>query len=103
MLRFIETPDNLKMMMNLLRDKSKNIQLEAFHIFKLFVANPYKVRPVYEILMKNQRKLVDFLSSFRPIKEDDEMFYDEKRYIMQQIIELGPSININSNRNSTAS
>lgn len=34
MTRYISSEDNLKMMMNLLRDRSKNIQLEAFHVWK---------------------------------------------------------------------
>lgn len=35
MTRYIAEEVNLKMMMNLLRDKSKNIQFEAFHVFKV--------------------------------------------------------------------
>ena len=35
MTRYIGHEANLKMMMNLLRDKSKNIQFEAFHVFKV--------------------------------------------------------------------
>ena len=35
MTKYIESEDNLKVMMNLLRDKSKNIQFEAFHVFKV--------------------------------------------------------------------
>jgi calcium binding protein 39 len=33
--KYIANEVNLKMMMNLLLDKSKNIQLEAFHVFKV--------------------------------------------------------------------
>ncbi len=35
MTRYIASETNLKMMMNMLRDKSKNIQFEAFHVFKV--------------------------------------------------------------------
>lgn len=35
MTKYISNPDNLKLMMNLLRDKSRNIQFEAFHVFKV--------------------------------------------------------------------
>jgi calcium binding protein 39 len=35
MTRYIANEANLKMMMNLLRDKSRNIQFEAFHVFKV--------------------------------------------------------------------
>ena len=35
MTRYINNPDNLKLMMNMLREKSRNIQFEAFHVFKV--------------------------------------------------------------------
>lgn len=34
MTKYISSAENLKLMMNLLRDKSRNIQFEAFHVFK---------------------------------------------------------------------
>jgi len=34
--------ENLCLMMNLLRDEARSIQFEAFHVFKVFVANPNK-------------------------------------------------------------
>lgn len=36
MTKFISNTDNLKQQMNLLKEKSKNIQFEAFHVFKVF-------------------------------------------------------------------
>lgn len=49
MTRYIANETNLKMMMNLLRDKSKNIQFEAFHVFKVrfFLLSVPVVGPVY--------------------------------------------------------
>ena len=35
MTKYISNTDNLKLMMNMLRDKSRNIQFEAFHVFKV--------------------------------------------------------------------
>jgi calcium binding protein 39 len=35
MTKYISNPDNLKLMMNMLREKSRNIQFEAFHVFKV--------------------------------------------------------------------
>jgi len=77
---YISNPENLKLMMNLLRDQSRNIQFEAFHVFKVcrvnfdnkvfhcthqvFVANPSKAKPILDILLKNKDKLIDFLSKF---------------------------------------
>lgn len=64
MLKYVDDAENLKLCMNLLRDRSKNIQYEAFHVFKVFVANPKKSRPVEDILVKNRDKLLVFLPRF---------------------------------------
>lgn len=75
-------------MMNMLKEKSKNIQFEAFHVFKVFVANPNKPRPIAEILLRNREKLVDFLMQFHTERTDDEQFNDEKAYLIKQIQEM---------------
>jgi calcium binding protein 39 len=89
MTRYIANEANLKMMMNLLRDKSKNIQFEAFHVFKVshciiamrmvgltldvptqvFVANPKKPPQIETILRRNKDKLLVFLKGFHNDKE----------------------------------
>jgi len=38
MTRYISDQDNLKLMMTLLKDKSRSIQFEAFHVFKVFLS-----------------------------------------------------------------
>lgn len=90
MTRYISNPDNLKLMMNMLKEKSRNIQFEAFHVFKVFVANPNKPKPILDILLRNQDKLVDFLSRFHTDRSEDEQFNDEKAYLIKQIKELKP-------------
>jgi calcium binding protein 39 len=84
MTRYISSSSNLKLMMNLLRDKSRSIQFEAFHVFKVFVANPNKTKPVLEILQKNKEKLITFLTQFHNDKEE-EQFNDEKAFLLKQI------------------
>jgi len=84
MTRYIANETNLKMMMNLLRDKSKNIQFEAFHVFKVFVANPKKPPQIETILRRNKDKLLIFLKGFHNDKED-EQFSDEKQFLIVQI------------------
>ena len=110
MTRYISNPDNLKLMMNMLREKSRNIQFEAFHVFKVsldcvwshrkvifayflfefkvFVANPNKPKPITDILLRNKEKLIDFLSNFHSDRNEDEQFNDEKAYLIKQIKEL---------------
>ncbi|KAJ3304362.1 hypothetical protein HDV03_002843 [Kappamyces sp. JEL0829] len=96
MTKFIASPDNLKTMMNLLREKSRNIQFEAFHVFKIFIANPSKTKPILDILYKNKDRLITFLGNFhndkagnaRSLMLDDEQFNDEKLFLIKSIEEL---------------
>jgi len=90
MTKYISSPDNLKLMMNMLKEKARNIQFEAFHVFKVFVANPNKPKPILDILLRNQEKLIDFLSKFHTDRSEDEQFNDEKAYLIKQIKELKP-------------
>lgn len=88
MTKYISNPENLKLMMNMLKDKSRNIQFEAFHVFKVFVANPNKTAPIHDILVRNKEKLVEFLTNFHNDRTEDEQFNDEKTYLIKQIKEL---------------
>eukprot|EP01099_Mayorella_cantabrigiensis_P000896 TRINITY_DN1382_c0_g1_i1.p1 TRINITY_DN1382_c0_g1~~TRINITY_DN1382_c0_g1_i1.p1 ORF type:complete len:363 (-),score=102.87 TRINITY_DN1382_c0_g1_i1:252-1259(-) len=84
MTRYISSQDNLKLMMILLKHKSASIQFEAFHVFKVFVANPNKTQAVLDILVRNRERLISFLSNFQNDKED-EQFNDEKAFLLKQI------------------
>ncbi len=115
MTKYITNTDNLKQQMNLLKEKSKNIQFEAFHVFKvfalkffildqkmrfkelimivvvvvqIFVANPTKPKAISDILLRNREKLIEFLTTFHTDRTDDEQFNDEKAYLIKQISEL---------------
>lgn len=57
-------------------------------MFQVFVASPHKAQPIVEILLKNQPKLIEFLSSFQKERTDDEQFTDEKNYLIKQIRDL---------------
>lgn len=88
MTRYISSQDNLKLMMTMLKNRSRNIQFEAFHVFKVFVANPNKPKPILDILLRNKDKLIDFLTNFQTDRSDDEQFNDEKAFLIKQIREL---------------
>jgi len=86
MTRYISSHENLKLMMTLLRDKSRNIQFEAFHVFKVFVANPNKTPQVMDIFRKNKDRLITFLSNFQHDKDkDDDQFSEEKAFLLRQV------------------
>ena len=86
MLRYISEKSNLKIWMNLLRDSSESIQLEAFHVFKLFVGNRNIPDDIKYTLKINGNKIVKYLENFQENKKVcDENFIDEKRLVMQCI------------------
>ncbi|KAL6532300.1 hypothetical protein OROGR_014270 [Orobanche gracilis] len=67
-------------------DSSKNIQISAFHIFKVFVANPNKPQDIKVILAKNHEKLLQLLHCLSPGKgAEDDQFEEEKELIIKEI------------------
>lgn len=87
MTEYVNDVENLKIIMILLGDRSKNIQLEGFNVFKVFVANPKKEKPIIDILIKNRTRLLNFLEGFSK-ERNDELFIAEKEFVIQQIQEL---------------
>ena len=84
MTRFIGNADNLKVVMTLLRDSSSSIQYEAFHVFKIFVANPHKEGRVLDVLLRNQERLINFMRDFQN-ERADEQFVEEKNFLVTEI------------------
>ncbi|KAG2450688.1 hypothetical protein HYH02_004527 [Chlamydomonas schloesseri] len=89
MLKFVSDVQHLMTMMVLLKDQSRSIQFEAFHVFKVFVANPNKPQPIVDILANNREKLLKYLEDFHTEKEEDEQFKEEKAVIIKTISMLG--------------
>jgi calcium binding protein 39 len=78
MMIYVSDVSNLKIMMNLLKDSSKSIQFEAFHVFKVFVANPNKTYPVIEVLLNNKEKLLGYLEKFQSDRGEGERETDRR-------------------------
>ncbi|KAI0510445.1 hypothetical protein KFK09_011047 [Dendrobium nobile] len=66
-------------------DSSKNVQILAFHIFKVFVANPNKPREIKDILAKNHQELLMILHNLPVSKDEDEQFEEERDLIIKEI------------------
>lgn len=62
--------------MNLLRDISASIRMDAFHVFKLFVANRHRPSAVEQTLARNSDKLVKILEGFFSRKVDEHFARD---------------------------
>ncbi|KAI9728873.1 MAG: hypothetical protein M1834_007131 [Cirrosporium novae-zelandiae] len=90
MTTYVSSAPHLKTIMNLLRDDRKMVQYEAFHVFKVFVANPNKSIEVQRILINNRGRLLRFLPRFLEDRVEDEQFMDEKSFLIRQIEMLPP-------------
>lgn len=90
MLRYIADVHNLQLVMNLLKDSSRSIEFEAFHIFKVFVANPNKPKEVHHILVRNKDKLLRYLDDFQNDR-DDQQFTEEKAAVTRFLGDLQPT------------
>ncbi|OIV89286.1 hypothetical protein TanjilG_23746 [Lupinus angustifolius] len=90
MTQYVSSRDNLRIFMNLLRESSKSIQIEAFHVFKLFAANQNKPSDITGILITNRNKLLRLLGDLKVDKED-EQFEADKAQVMKEIAALEPS------------
>lgn len=86
MIKYVNSRSNLILVMHLLRDTSPHITLDAFHVFKVFVANPNKTPEITKILQDNKVKLCRYLATLHQDKEEtDTQFRDEKGLIIQTI------------------
>jgi len=65
MSRYIRDREHLRTVMKTLADPSQAIAFEAFHVFKIFAANPNKTPEITEILLRNKDKLCQFLPGFQ--------------------------------------
>lgn len=89
MIRYIASKSNLILVMHLIRDKSPHITLDAFHVFKIFVANPNKSSEIIKILVDNKVKLCNYLETLHKEREqNDTQFRDEKALVIATLQSL---------------
>lgn len=111
MLRYVSDVDNLKLLMTQLRDKSEKIQYEAFQVFKIFIANPNKPKPIYDILSKNRDKILHFLESFNLTSTTNSSsngntegrnFNDDKIFLIEKLQQLPQYVGGSNHGNTSA-
>mmetsp|Transcript_6301 Transcript_6301/g.11619 ORF Transcript_6301/g.11619 Transcript_6301/m.11619 type:complete len:419 (+) Transcript_6301:126-1382(+) len=88
MMRYINDPENLTRVMRLLRVQNKKIQVMAFNVFKIFVANPEKSEKIIEILLPNVEKIMKFFQALGADDELDGKFEDDLEVLNEQLKEL---------------
>lgn len=87
MKQYVQNEHFLQIHMKLLRDSSQTIPLDAFHIFKLFVANPKKPKSVHTIISRNTGRLVKVLETFKH-RQNDDVFGQDLDTILNMLDEL---------------
>ncbi len=108
MTRYVDSGDNLKLVMWQLKDERRMVQYEAFHVFKvslhqqnhdisgsnlyqIFAANPNKSYEVQKFLIMNKQRLLKFLPKFLEDRTEDDQFNDEKAWLVKAIGNLPDS------------
>merc|ERR1719320_2262957 len=84
MMKYIQTRENLQLMMKCLKNESKAIQFEAFHIFKVFVVNPKKPYSIQLILWNNKKRLISYLESFQ-LERDEQQFIEDRNLVIKNM------------------
>lgn len=94
MMKFTASTRCLRDIMNLCRTKSLCVQLEAFNVLKLFIANPKKSDGVAEILARNKTPLTAFLRRIAEGVSDEEEKngnrHDEAFILVAELEKLPP-------------
>jgi len=88
MLAYVGNEQYLQIHMNLLRENSKALQVDAFHIFKIFAANPKKPQKVQQILYKNRERLIKLIGTLKPNKGEDTSFTDDQAAVVKSLMSL---------------
>jgi calcium binding protein 39 len=86
--RYLSNEQNLIIVMKLMVSTYRNLAMEAFHVFKLFVACQNKPETIVKILRTNRQKLVPYLRTLLD-GVDDEQIEDEKNLLINILSGLG--------------
>lgn len=84
---YTDDPTSLKLVMLLLSDKLKNVNMEGFQILKFFIAKPKKTQKIFDIFVKNKGNFLRFFENF-DISDADISLCEERDYVVQEIRKL---------------
>lgn len=91
MIKYVTNYHFLRIHMNLLLDPSPMIQLGAFHVLKIFVANPEKPPRVEQILQRNARGLRRVLEALPQVREQDEDLAQDVWAVLEILSTMPPA------------
>eukprot|EP00271_Cylindrocystis_brebissonii_P008237 TRINITY_DN22264_c0_g1_i1.p1 TRINITY_DN22264_c0_g1~~TRINITY_DN22264_c0_g1_i1.p1 ORF type:complete len:352 (+),score=87.47 TRINITY_DN22264_c0_g1_i1:829-1884(+) len=82
--RYMSSLTNLRIVMNMLRETSKSIQVEAIHLFTMFLTNEERPAEVTNVLYTNKDKLLRLFADFTFEREDPKVT-EEKAEVVRII------------------
>jgi calcium binding protein 39 len=98
MVKYVSRRAFLQIHMNLLRDEAASIKIGAFHLFKIFAANPNQPAGVTMILRKNRARLMPLLQGLIALKQDDAPLENDVRCILQLLGNMADLPSVDSTR-----
>lgn len=87
LLHYTDDPTSLKLVMLLLSDKLKNVNMEGFQILKFFIAKPKKTQKIFDIFVKNKENFLRFFDGF-DISDEEASLCEERDYVVDEIRKL---------------
>ena len=85
MLKFVNREDFLKAILILMSNDSKAVKYEAFHVFKIFAANPHKPARITKILIQNNQRILKLLDQIESDRLDDNEFRQDKKAVVSKL------------------
>lgn len=90
MLKFIDDPENLIIIMNLLKSPKRRLSVGAYNLFKLFVFNSRKSKYVISALKENRNALLKLLSNYTvpDVPTNQEVIDDEHDQLLNELKQI---------------
>ena len=88
MIQFVSKEEFLKPILLLMDNQSKVVQFEAFHIFKIFAANPNKTQKIARILNQNHLRIIKLLERIEQDRLEDVEFGQDKAAVVRKLTAL---------------
>ncbi|CAI9092404.1 OLC1v1027632C1 [Oldenlandia corymbosa var. corymbosa] len=95
MARHLSSKENLRLVMNILREPGMGLKVDAFNVFKLFVRYEKKPTCIVNILVANRSKLIKLiLEDLRMDKKgaDNDLLEADKSSIVKELATLGTNV-----------
>lgn len=91
-LKYIDDRNNLiRVMRHLRAGQNKDIQVRAFNVFKIFVANPDKSKEITDLLSRNRTKILQILQLVAQDDDIKEKFAEDIKLLSERLPPPPPS------------